>query len=114
MFILIMWLCFAVPASVFAAPFVAFTRRRAHWEVWELAALVLPFLVLLFAPNASEKGLGNLFTEPVYLALFVPLAALIRCLVWRKPFTRLAASTLIIGLCGAAIFISYTTPWIGE
>ena len=101
-------------------PIVLLGRKRAHWRPWELLAVVLPFSVwvlLMVSPlSIGRKGSGNL-VEPFYLALGVPIAAIVR--VWTGPrLLRPAQINLLIAallgaLCtaGAAVFF-LVPPWL--
>ena len=115
--ILLVWsLQFGI-AAVLSAPFVFFGRKRAQWRWWELLAFVLPFAVWLLLTDSSlsigRKGYGNL-NEIFYLALGVPLAAMVRVAIGPRPAVRAhvgwVAAALVGVLCVAAAAVFFLVP----
>lgn len=114
--ILVIWSVHFGIAAVLCAPIVFFGRKRVHWQWWELLAFVLPFgvwLLLTASPlSIGRKGIGNL-VEPFYLALGVPVAAMVRLGVGQRPSRkgRVLVITVLIGvLCIAAAAVFFIVP----
>jgi len=88
--------------------------------LWELLAPVLPFCIWLVLQSvwpapSSAKGLGNLTIEPVYFAMAVPGAALVRVIagVGRLADERGLAGILLAALCVVAAPVLFSTPNLG-
>ena len=117
--VLFIWAIYAGVAGVISLPIVLLGRNRVRWYAWELLAFVLPFCVWLFltfywrTPSGS-KSWGN-FEEPLFFALAVPLAALIRVIGGRanKGDERMLAGALLGGQCFLAVLVYFLTPNLG-
>lgn len=115
--ILFAWMLQTIVAATLTAPIVLFTRRRVHWQVWELLAFFLPFLVwtILMFSNLStgRKSLSNL-AEPALLGFSIGIAALAHVGLVSRLRERRSAWTLIVGLCFIAAGIFFVTPPLPE
>lgn len=115
--ILFIWLMQAGLAVVLSAPVVLLSRTRVHWRLWETLVLVLPFViwtVLMFSPlSTGRKSLANL-GEPLYLAVAIPLAALIRVGIGSRVPQRACASGLIGVVCIVAPAVFFLVPALPE
>jgi hypothetical protein len=80
-FLAIMWIwtLHSIVATVISTPVIYFGRRRAHWNLLDLQALLLPFAVwlLLSGIDSTGKSIANLI-EPVFVSLAIPVGALVR------------------------------------
>jgi hypothetical protein len=116
--LLILWPMHVVAGVALAAPIVFLGRKRAHWRVWELSLLVLPFTTwwLLIASPLSDnfKSLANLGIEPLLVALVVPVATLLRVAVGASVSQGLFAAVLILASCAAAAGIFALVPGLPE
>ena len=111
------WAMHAGIGAVLCGPIVFFSRRRVHWQWWELAAFVAPFLVwsaLMFSElSTGRKSLSNL-VEPFFLSAALPLAAVVRVLIGPRAGERAAAGSLLAALCVLAAGVFFIVPSLQE
>jgi len=111
------WLLQTIVAAVPTAPVVFFSRRRVHWNVWELLAFVLPFLVwailMLSDLSTGRKSLSNL-VEPALLGIAIGIAAFVRASLGLRLTERGFAWALLGGLCIIAAGIFFLVPSLPE
>src|SRR4051812_36328545 len=109
------WFVYAGIASVLSAPIVFFGRKRVHWHLWELLALIIPYLIwlaLVFSALKS-KSLANL-GEPIYISFAVPILALLRVGVGGSIGERVSAASLLAFLCLVAVGVYFAVPCLPE
>jgi hypothetical protein len=111
------WVVHALIALALTTPVVLLGRKRVHWRVWELSALLLPFCVwaaLMLSHFADgRKSLANL-GEPVFISYAVPVAALARIAVGGKIRESVCSVCLIAFLCLVAAGVFCFTPPLPE
>jgi len=111
--VLSIWLIHAGIALILSGPIVFLGRKRVRWRLWELLAVILPFSIwaILMASELSlgRKGLGNLY-EAFYLALGVPLAAIVRIVIGSRGRQQACAGSLIAVLCIVAVVVFFVVP----
>ena len=114
---LLIWAMHAGVAVVLSAPIVFFGRKRVHWRPWELLVLILPFMVwavLMFSElSTGRKSLANL-GEPIYIAVAVPVIALVRVAVGARIPDRTCAVGLITVMCVVACGVFFLVPPLPE
>jgi hypothetical protein len=92
---------------------VRFSRRRVHWEGWEVMGFVMPFVTWVFVKSADlyfpdQKENSAYPAELLYLALAIIAAALVRAGVGARLREPVVAASLLAVLCliaGALRFI---------
>ena len=125
--ILFFWVLSAAPAIVLSAPAIGLGWQRVRWYWWEMFAFILPVSTWFMAmclwqehynePHGiafSNKGVGNVFIEPVLLGLCVPIAALIRILLGkgRALEQRGVAVATLLGLSLVGLLIFFAVPYL--
>ena len=90
-----------------------FTRKFAHYEIWECLVFILPFAawfsMLHLYPKPGGSGLGNLFDwKP--LAIAIPVSMLIRSSAGKLRYKRLISAILLLVLCLIAIWSHFHFP----
>ena len=114
---LLIWAMHAAIAGVLSAPVVFFGRNRVHWRYWELLVLVLPFVVwtVLMSSELStgRKSLANL-GEPFYIAVAVPVIALVRVAIGTRIPERACAGALIALMSIIAGGVFFLVPPLPE
>jgi hypothetical protein len=116
-FVFYFWALGAVPGAAISVPAVALGWRRVRWYWWELFSFVLPFAAWCAAyfawpPADADKGIGNIFGEPMLVGLLIPVAALIRIAAGkgRQVEQRRFAAAVQVGACLAGALISLAWP----
>ncbi|MEX0713406.1 MAG: hypothetical protein WD278_13705 [Pirellulales bacterium] len=110
-----LWFVHAAIAVVLSAPVVFLARRRVRWVLYDLLALIAPFIVwaVLMAHGPAGKSLAN-FGEAFYLGLVVPLALLLRASFGRREPVQRYSLLMTSLLCLAAVAIFFLTPSLPE
>lgn len=115
--ILWIWFVHAAIAAALSAPIVFLSRARVNWHYWEALALVLPFATwTLFSFSSlaeGKKSLSNL-SEPVYLAIAIPIIASIRVIAGPRIPEGLFAGILLAVLCTLAAVLFFVIPPLPE
>ena len=98
-------------ALVLTAPVILWGRKRVHWYFWELLAFVVPYLIWwgLFFMDLKMKSLANL-AEPIFISLFLPVAAIVRVRIGGSTKERSVALRLQVTLCVIAIAVYFVVP----
>lgn len=112
-----LWFFYVGVAALTAAPLFFVTRKRVEWCWWELLVLFLPFIVwrhLMFSGFAGGKSLANLGSEPIYIALFVPVTASLRVVLSRYIPVRACACTFVLTMLIAAVAVYFIMPPLSE
>ena len=108
-----LWVLHALVALPLAALVALLGRKRVHWRVWELSAVIFPYGVwatLMLSPVADgRKSLANL-AEFMFISYAVPVAALIRVAIGSKVRESVCSVCLITLLCLVAAGIFWFTP----
>ena len=111
------WLVQAAIGGALSAPILFFGRKRVGVALWELLALVVPYLVwmiLMLSPLATgRKSLANL-GEPIYISFAMPVLALVRVAIGTKINERVCAASLITFLSIVAAAIFFLVPFLPE
>jgi hypothetical protein len=111
---LLTWPLYAVPAYILSLPIIKLGQRRAHWNKYDLTALVAPFLawlaLTLFGP--IEKSMSNV-VECLVIAAFVPAAALVRVAVGPR-HDRACSLLATAALCVVALVTYMLVPRLPE
>jgi hypothetical protein len=111
------WMVQAAVGAALTAPVLFFGRKRAGFALWELLALIIPFLVwmiLMLSPLATgRKSLANL-GEPIYISFAMPVLALVRVAIGTKISERVCAVSFIsfLSIVAAAVFL--LVPFLPE
>jgi hypothetical protein len=117
-YISIAWLMHFGIAALLTAPIVFMGRRRVRWQPWELSALIVPFTVwaLLMVSDLStrRKSLSNLFGEPIFFSLAIPIAAAFRVLLGSSVRESIFACGLIFSLCVLTAIVFFVAPSLPE
>jgi hypothetical protein len=111
-----LWIIHAAIGLVLASPILFFGRKRAHWEWWELLAVIVPFALwmgLMFSDLSLGKSLANL-GECTYISFALPVVAFIRVWSGGTGHQRGYAAALIGVLCGVAAGVFFLTPPLPE
>ena len=111
-----LWLIHALIALALAAPILFFGRHRAHWQWWELFAVVVPFLLwagLMLSGLSAGKSMAN-FGECIYLSLAIPVVAMLRVGLGGLSYRRYYSAFLIALLCVTALGVFFVTPSLPE
>jgi hypothetical protein len=97
-------------------PVIYFGRRRAQWQLWEVAALVLPYWSWVVCNFVDQRGksLSNVAIELLCLAVAVPLAALLRVAIGHPRWRWIVSAVLIGALVSLAISLWAFVPWLPE
>ena len=76
----LLWCVHGSLAALLTLPIVYLGRKRVQWSPCDLLCFVLPFCawLCLTLSGASGKTYINLLTEPLYLTLAIPIAAILR------------------------------------
>ena len=109
-FIPVTWLMHASIACVPLAFIVPLSRKRVHWQWWELLALIIPYgiFVVLMSSNFATKNPLNMF-DSISIGFAIPVAALVRVAVGARIGERLCAALLMGLLCIVAVIVYFTT-----
>jgi hypothetical protein len=112
-----LWMIHSAVAAILSSPIVFLGRTRVHWSGWDLLAFVLPFgvwLGLMTSPAESGKSLANLFEEPIYFSVAIPITALIRVMLGTRVRERACSIGLVTLLCLTAFGVFWWTPPLPE
>jgi hypothetical protein len=112
------WLIHFGIAALLTGPIVFLGRRRVRWQPWELSAFVVPFavwaLLMVSDHSTGKKSLSNLFGEPIYFSIAIPMAAAIRILLGSSMRETQFAGGLIFGLCVLTAVVFFVVPSLPE
>jgi len=111
------WAVQAAIGGALSAPILFLGRKRAGLALWELLALIIPFLawtILMLSPLATgRKSLANL-GEPIFIGFAMPLLALICVSVGTKISERVCALGFITFLSIIAVAVFFLVPFLPE
>jgi len=109
------WHVYFLFAAIPSAPIIYLGRHRAKWHWAEVLVFFAPFWtwVALMFTDMRPKSLANLI-ELLYVAVGVPVAALIRVILGRREPLWLYSGVLIALLCALAVILYLTTPALPE
>lgn len=115
-YLFVFWLPFLIPTVPAVAACWFFGRRRVTWHRWELAILVVPYLLwwVLVLVECKGKSLSNAAAEPFYLGCGVTLACVARVAVGKKWKESTVATVLFTGCCLLAIAVWAFVPTMPE
>jgi len=88
-----------------------FTRRFAHYEIWECIVFLIPFATWFSMLHLYPKpsGLGNLY-DWLPLVIALPIAMALRAFAGKSQWKRLTSIMLVLGLCLIAIWAHFHFP----
>jgi hypothetical protein len=109
------WLLHVVVAGLPLALIVPLSRKRVHWQRWELLALILPYSIftVLMLSNVESKNPLNMF-DATSISVAVAIAALVRVAVGTRIGERSCAILLMCLLCVVAVFVYFTTSAVHD
>ena len=109
----LLWLIHAVIAFALTSPIVSFGRRRAHWQLWELLAFIIPFSV--WRTHALQSGC-QVPRKP--WGVHLPQSGGSSRSALRSSFgdgsRRFARPAILALLCLTAVAIYFLTPSLPE
>jgi hypothetical protein len=111
----IAWLLHVVIAGVLLALIVPLSRKRVHWQWWELLALILPYSIfaVLMLSNVEPKNPLNMF-DSGFISVAVAIAALVRVAVGTRIGERSCAVILMCLLCAVAVIVYFTASVVRD
>lgn len=106
----LVWLIFYLPvAVVVGGPLIWMFRHRARWRKLDLLVLFIPFYVWGFAllANADNKLWGNIFTEPVIIAVLLSIYLImrVRLLNLFQPTVLIVTGTALLSLASGLVWL---------
>jgi len=113
----LLWVWHLGFALVPSLPVIWLGRRRVAWRRIELLVFVLPFAIwfgLMLSPiSLGRKTLANL-GEPLFFAITIPIAVLLRVVIGRRFSERVCSRLLITAVCLVAVGVFLFTPALPE
>jgi hypothetical protein len=105
----LLWALQAVIALVLSAPLVFLGRKRVHWKLWEMSALVCPYAtwLVLFLSRLVPSYELNAIGDSLLIGLSVPVAAVLRVVIGARFAEERLAIALLCALCFVAAGIYF-------
>jgi hypothetical protein len=112
---LLFWAAYLFLFTLPAAAMFYFGRKRAAWNTYGYLVAAAPYLIwiTLFFSFPGRKDIGNV-SEPLLLGLIAPAVLLVRLLYGKRRGYPALSIINLVGYCGFAVVMFFTTELIPE